>query len=152
MDEEDTQGPDSDEKKAPDEERAPQEAEKEERGEIETAAIMGEAGALFSPEGILMMGLAVGLDLVGFVELIPVAGSILSYVPDILGLLIIGGWQIFRSQTISAPGRAGARAGQVAQKAKKLKWLRPLLIVGEFIPIVGTLPCWTIAVWFELKG
>ncbi|MBU0476628.1 hypothetical protein KKB68_01290, partial [Patescibacteria group bacterium] len=100
----------------------------------------------------LMIFLAISLDIFGLVEIIPVIGNILSYIPDILGLLIIGGWQFHRSQTISAPGQAGARIGQVTQKLKKNKWLKPLLIISEFIPFVGALPCWTLAVWFELKN
>ncbi|MBU0476591.1 hypothetical protein KKB68_01090 [Patescibacteria group bacterium] len=114
------------------------------------------AQALLGPEGCLMIFLAISLDIFGLVDFIPVIGNILSYIPDVLGLLIIGGWQIHRSQTIRVTHRrAAARAGGIAQKAKKLKWikwLKPIFFVAEFIPFIGTLPCWTLVVWFELKN
>lgn len=106
---------------------------------------------LFSPEGIMMMGIAMGLDLAGLVDLIPVVGNVLSYLVDFSGILIIGGWTYFRSQSIQVSGRAATKVGKVTQWTKRLRWLRPLLIIGEFIPIVGTLPLWTLLVYFELK-
>lgn len=108
-------------------------------------------GALFSPEGFLMLGLAAFIDLAGLIDLIPVIGNILSYGVDIFGIIFIGGWMFFRSQTVQATGRAAARVGKIGKWAKRLKWLRPLLIIGEFIPIVGILPLWTLVVYFELK-
>jgi len=120
------------------------------KAETEMAEIQRQ-GALFSPEGVLMLTLAVFVDLGGLVELIPVIGSILSYGVDIFGLIFIGGWMFFRSQTIQTTGRAAARLGKISKWAKRMKWLRPLLIIGEFIPIVGILPLWIIAVYFELQ-
>ncbi|MCH8741350.1 hypothetical protein IH779_00330 [Patescibacteria group bacterium] len=115
------------------------------------AAEAQKQGALFSPEGILMLTLAVLVDLAGLIDLIPVIGNILSYGVDIFGLIFIGGWMFFRSQTVQVTGRAAGRMGKIAKWAKKMKWLRPLLIIGEFIPIVGILPLWIIAVYFELQ-
>ena len=120
------------------------------KAETEMAEIQ-KRGALFSPEGALMLSLAVLVDLAGLVDLIPVIGNILSYGVDIFGLIFIGGWMFFRSQTVQVTGRAKARLGKIGKGAKRSKWLKPLLIIGEFIPIVGILPFWTVAVYFELK-
>ena len=108
--------------------------------------------ALLSPEGILMLIFAISLDLAGLVEFIPVIGNLLSYLPDILGTLIIGGWILFRSQTLGATRRAAARIGKAGKWARRLRWLRPLLIIGEYIPVGGMLPFWSILVFLELRA
>lgn len=35
--------------------------------------------------------------------------------------------------------------------AKRLKWLKPVMFIIEMIPIVGSLPCWFLAVYYEIK-
>ena len=109
------------------------------------------AESLLSPEGIIMMSVAVGLDLAGLVDAIPVIGNILSYFIDFLGIILIGTWTYFRSQSFQATGKATARIGKAAKWAGRLKWLRPLLFIGELIPVVGALPLWTLLVYFELQ-
>lgn len=126
------------------------EAAQSEKPEQETGEDQKQ-GAIFSPEGILMLLLAVMVDLSGLIEFIPVLGTVLSWGADIFGLIFIGGWMFFRSQSVAVTGRATARAGKMAGWAKRMKWLRPLCFIGEFIPVVGILPLWTLVVYFELK-
>ena len=40
---------------------------------------------------------------------------------------------------------------EVTKWGKRLKWLRPLMIGIEVIPIIGSAPCWIVAVYLELK-
>lgn len=102
---------------------------------------------MFSPEAIMMLSIALVLDTVG--ELIP-------YVSDGIGLVIIGGWILFRSQQkIQGPKRQVIKKSgkNLKVKVKKIrKWVRPLCIVGEFIPVISILPFWTLLVWRELKN
>lgn len=107
-----------------------------------------KTGVLFSPEGLLMLTLAVIVDLAGLAEFIPVVGTIISFVSDMVGIIFIGGWMFFRSQTVTVTKRAAVRA---TRALRWLRWLRPLAFVGEFIPFVGILPLWTIIVYLELK-
>jgi hypothetical protein len=107
--------------------------------------------AFFGP-AIIMLVLAVLLDLFGLVGLIFGIGQILSFIPDILGTIFIGGWIYFNSRTIKLTKGTMTKIGGAAKWAKRSKWLRPLLIFGEFIPFVGIAPLWTILVFFELLG
>ena len=106
-------------------------------------------GALMSPEGCLMLSLAVIIDCAGLIEFIPIAGNVISWILDITGLIIIGGWMLYRSHQVSAPARAQKKVASLAKKAKNL---RPLMILLEFIPFVGIFSWWTIAVYMELKS
>ena len=107
-----------------------------------------KTGVLFSPEGLLMLTLAVIVDLAGLAEFIPVVGTIISFVSDMVGIIFIGGWMFFRSQTVTVTKRAAVRG---TRALRWLRWLRPLAFIGEFIPFVGILPLWTIIVYLELK-
>ena len=108
--------------------------------------------AFLSPIGIIMLGVAVFADVSEFlVEFIPIVGQILSILIDICALLIIGGWMYFKSGVIKAPKKTIAKIGKAAKWAKRLKWIRPLCIIIEMIPIIGSAPAWTIAVYLELK-
>lgn len=104
-----------------------------------------KAGVLFSPEGFLMLTLAVIIDLAGLVEFIPVMGTVISFIADLTGIIFIGGWIFFRSQTVTVTKRAAVRATRI------LRWVRPLTFILELIPFVGILPLWTILVYFELQ-
>ncbi|MFC1629847.1 hypothetical protein ACFL11_01360 [Patescibacteria group bacterium] len=141
------------EKKRETAEKAPKESPAENPEESPESINMqtSQMAVLFSPAGILMLGLAITLDIFGLIEFIPVLGSALSYIPDIIGIIMIGGWTYFNSGTLKVTRGAAAGIGKAAQWAKRLKWLRPLLFLLEFIPVVGMLPCWTLVVWFELK-
>jgi hypothetical protein len=58
-----------------------------------------------------------------------------------------------RGKAIEGIKGGGPQAKVSASKwAKRMKWLRPILIFAEFIPYVGALPYWTICVFAELKN
>ncbi len=120
----------------------------EETGEMEDSG--GGFGSFFSPEAIIMMPLAITLDLIGLILVLFALDDF--FITDIIGIAIIGSWTFFRSQQVQMTQRAQQKIGKAAKQARRLKWLRPLMIVGEFIPYVGALPCWTILVYFELKS
>lgn len=103
----------------------------------------------FGPEGVIMMTVAIALDLVGLILLI--FGLDDFFITDILGIFFIGGWILFRSGTMKVTKKAGAKMAKAAKWAKRVRWLRPLLIFAEFIPYVGALPCWILLVYSELK-
>lgn len=94
-----------------------------------------------------------------FAELIPGAGTILSIIIDIVALILIGAWMFLRSGVIKIeflPIKTRKRTipflTKRAKWLKRLKWLRPLLIGTEMIPIIGSIiPGWVVAVYFELK-
>jgi len=149
-------------------------AEKQAMEDIEQDEIR-RATALMSPEAIVMFPIALILDLFGVVCLILYLafgiGLPLSYIPDVIGIIVIGGWSLMRSQSLRitrprAPEvkrvkkRAQKRIAKIERRiarsakwAKRLRWLRPLLIVVEFIPFLGDIAfSWTLMVYFELKS
>jgi|GEM_PF-1939161 len=111
----------------------------------EEAAETQGMGALFSPEGAIMLSIAVVIDIIDFL-----IGSF--FVLDIVAIFTIGIWIYFHSQRVTVTKGAAARLGKAAQWARRMRWLRPLLVVIEFIPVVGMLPCWILVVYFELKS
>ncbi|MFC1629959.1 hypothetical protein ACFL06_00290 [Patescibacteria group bacterium] len=100
--------------------------------------------ALITPEGLIMLFIAGFIDVIDFLT-----GSLV--VVDVIAILIIGSWTYFHSQQVKVTARAGGRIKKAAKWAKRLKWLRPLLLIVEVIPVVGMLPCWILLVYFELK-
>jgi hypothetical protein len=136
-----------------------------------------DRGAVFlSPEGLIMMSIAVFIDAGElFAGFVPGAGPFISTALDIAGFIIIGGWLFFRSQlrdsqTPKIPRKRGKgeikalvksaskvekKVGKAARWAKRLKWLRPLLILLEVFPLFEFMPDfifgWTIAVYLELR-
>lgn len=129
-----------------------------------------ETTSFFSPEAVVMFSIAIILDIIGLVCFILIfvgIGVPLSFLPDIIGMIIIGGWTLFRSQSVKPqPKMAGKKAAQAKKRAieiekrlaksgkwvKRLRWLRPLLIICEFIPVIGDIMfSWTLLVYFELK-
>lgn len=117
--------------------------EKKIKEQIEAVEVERQ-GAILSPAGLIMLPLAAIIDIIDFF-----VASIL--ILDIVAILVIGGWIYSRSGQLKATRGATARLGKAAKWAKRLRWLRPLLIVIEFIPIVGMLPLWVLLVYFELK-
>lgn len=115
-------------------------------------------GSLFSPEAIIMLPLAIILDLIGIILIFFALDDF--FITDIIGIVFIVGWIYFRSGTIKVTKKVEKKvgkittekAGKMAKKIKKLKWLRPLCILAELIPYIGALPSWTILVFFELKS
>ncbi len=102
------------------------------------------AGAFLNP-GYIMLVLAIALDIISFIP-------ILNILAAIIGTIFIGGWTLFRSHTASVTKGTAKKLGKVSKWAKRMKWLRPLVIVLECIPLIGALPCWTILVYFELQN
>lgn len=120
---------------------------------IEELATGEGAGAFFSPAALIMLPLAGILDLTGII--LVVFGLDDFWITDAIGIFFIGGWIYFHSQTLKTTSGARRRLKRRLKKgvkiAKRLKWLRPLCIVGEFVPYVGAMPLWTLLVFFELK-
>jgi len=122
-------------------------------------------GGVFSPEGVLMLGIFGILDIIDFF-----VASVL--IVDILAALFYFVWVYFRSQA-KAAGEAQRVTEMLAKKkgekkafqekraakktspakiAKKGKWLRRALFLLEWIPVVGMIPGWTLMVYSELKS
>ena len=122
--------------------------ETEEKAEV-TETGSGGIGALISPEGLIMLFTALFLDVIGFILVTFLLDDL--GVTDIIGSLVIGGWILFRSGSFSGKSKPSG-AGKTAKMAQKMKWIRPLCIISEWIPYVGALPSWTILVYFELTN
>ena len=109
----------------------------------------GKKPSLLSPEAIGMLFFAGLIDGLEFLfNLIPLRGlpEVLSFVLDLVALIVIGFWMLMRTGGITVPGKA------VSRLAKMGKWLKPLCMLVEFLPIGGALaPLWIVAVWLELK-
>jgi len=100
---------------------------------------------------IVILPLAFILDLAGIILAITGAGELVSLIPDVIGLVAIGSWTYLLSGTYKVTYGAEKRMLGTAKWMKRMRWLRPLLIVFEFIPFVGAAPCWVILVLLELK-
>ena len=129
--------------------RATETTEKTEEGGKAESRSSGNMLKLISPEAVVMLPLAVLLDLAGVILIL--VGLDDFGLTDIIGILIIGGWTYFRSQTARVTRQAAQRIGKATKWAKQMKWLRPLCIILEFIPYAGWLPGWTVLVFFELQ-
>lgn len=115
------------------------------------------AGIFLSPEAIIMLPAAFLIDIGElFIPLEPIDPL------DIFALVFFSSWMIFRAiirgrrPEIKVSKKAAATLQRVAKWAKRLKWLRPVLFIAEFVPFppivnIGALPLWTVAVYLELK-
>lgn len=142
--------------------------------ENDEEAEVARAGALFSPEGITMMLIAVPLDIFGFIltviSILTLFGvltleipEIINWISDGMGLFFFGLWSLFKSSVDQKPSSAADLAQNVVQRRRGIqatfkkargmgKGLKfGLTTLGEFIPIFGALPLWTLFVWSELK-
>ncbi len=125
---------------------------------------------IFSPEGLIMLLLAIFFDVGEFlIEIIskpllaiPYAGVVFEILFqigqvgwDVLAFIFIGIWLIIRTGSVKGAGqKVSSQTAQIAKKAKwlkRLKWLRPILAILEFIPIIDNIPAWTLMVYLELK-
>ena len=111
-------------------------------------------GNFLSLYGILMFSMALALDLVGLILIILDVlgiGIALSFIPDVIGLIFIGGLMF-----LSPSGGVVVTKGthKLTKKiGKKIAKKLGLGFLGELIPIFGDImPCWTLAVYFHLKG
>ena len=120
--------------------------------EIETIEIK-KMGAFFSPEALIIFMVAGFLDLIGLILLILDfigIGLALSFIPDIIGIIIIGGWMYFRSGHITISRKAGKTVKTTGRKVLKRLGLA---FLGELIPVFGDVAfCWLLVVYFELKN
>ncbi len=115
-----------------------------------------------------MLFLAGLLDLIGVLCLIADLafgiGEILSFIPDIIGIVFFGSWMLIRGQEggIKDTTKQVSDKKQTMKKTQKAmkkmakkgtkKGLRfGLSSLGELIPLLGALPFWTIFVILELK-
>lgn len=131
------------------EEPIPEEPIEEEIKAIE----IKKMGALFSPEALVMFIVAGSLDLIGLILLILDfigIGLALSFIPDIIGIIVIGSWMYFRSGHITISRRAGKTIKKTGRKIFKRLGLA---FLGELIPFFGDVAfCWLLVVYFELKN
>ena len=108
-----------------------------------------QAASFTSPEAFVMLSIAIALDLLGlFIFILDLLGIglIISFVPDIIGLIFIGGWMLFRTGRVTVTKKA-------QKTGKKLFKRLGLAFLGELIPFFGDVAfCWTLAVYFELKN
>ena len=139
----------------------------EEKGVIKAEEIR-KAGALFSPEGVLMMTVAIGLDIFGLICLIFNIffglGEIPSWISDGIGIIFFGFWLLIRSQTLARERELVEKVMEkrmaIARIARTVKMGRILgrklrfgiALLGEILPLIGALPFWTWFVYSELKS
>jgi len=115
-----------------------------------------KVGALLSPEGIIMLSVAIFVDVGELVaEFFPPVGTVISIAIDIFAVIFFGFWMWFRSGMITVPKKTGARIAKTTAKVtkwtKRMKWLRPLCFIIELIPIGSSfLPLWILIVYLEL--
>jgi len=100
----------------------------------------------------IILLIAVVLDIFGLMCLILTftigteIGEALSFVPDVLGLILIGGSQMFmrRRQAFAQAKTARKAAISKAKKKGGLKFFGAF--IGEILPFIGAFPFWTIYV------
>ena len=126
----------------------PTEEETPERPPEETPERTESIGNFFTPYGIILFIIAGLLDIAGLILLC--FGLDDFWISDLIGLIFIGGLMAI------GPGRITVTKGAqklVKKGAKKLLKRLGLAVLGEIIPYFGGVaPCWTLAVYFHLRG
>jgi len=124
-----------------------------EQATIESPGLMQK---LFTIEGIMMISFATFIDVgEAFFELIPGPGTIISVMLDIFAIIFIGVFwmHLFKSKKITAPEKAVGRVKKIIKTGKKFKFLKPLCMILEMIPIVSSVaPLWIGVVLLELAS
>ena len=110
---------------------------------------------LISPEGCMILFIAVILDLIGlflFVLSFFIAGIPLSWLLDIAGMVIIGGWLLVRTGRIKK--RGGKNNAEIIKKITKKTGKRfGIAFLIELVPFLGDIsPSWTVLVFLELRN
>jgi hypothetical protein len=105
---------------------------------------------IFTPEALIMFSLAGFVDIGEFfIEFIPVIGTILSVLLDIIAFLFIGAWMISRI----ARGQRSLITRKNKKTASRKKFLKVFSAIFEMVPMLSSLyPGWLIVVWLELKS
>lgn len=119
--------------------------------------------ALFTAEGMVMFGLAVIVDVLEIVLDLLVVGAVVALALDIAAYAIIGGWMMMRGSDVKVSEKAAENLKKATKRqfekistrsekwAKRLKWVRTTVPIFELIPFISIVPCWIVAVYFELK-
>ena len=121
---------------------------------------------ILSVEGMIFLPMAVILDLVSIALIC--FGLDDFGITDIIGIIFIGGWVLFRSffkfsdLDVEAPARIGKAAAEKRQQRKEIVQtikqtvktsktpIKAICFIGELIPYIGALPFWTFLVYDEL--
>ena len=111
-----------------------------------------ETANFFNPIAIIMFLIAGMLDMVGLILFILSffgIGIPLSYIPDIIGLVLLGPLMYLSTGKITVT--QGAQKVIKKPVGKVLKRLG-LAFLGELIPFFGDIAsCWTLAVYLHFK-
>jgi hypothetical protein len=148
--------------------------------EAETAEVE-KSMAILTPEGIVMMLIAIALDLVGLILtiiwLLTLFGvlsfeipEIINWISDGIGFVFFGLWLWVRSAIIGSGTKPKGLAERVAEKHRATQRERErlkariartvgrrglrfaLALIGEFLPLIGALPFWSWFVYSEMKS
>lgn len=109
--------------------------------------------ALLSPMGVMMLAIAVFLDLLSIICVILILafgiGIVLAKIVYIVGCVIIFGWQLVNSGTISKQKNKRQAGVKLMKKFFKKQWKK---MAAKAVPAIGdALPLWTWIVYSELK-
>jgi hypothetical protein len=123
---------------------------------------------LLSPEGIVMMGAAVILDILGIIfTILDIAygiGEIPSWISDGVGVIFFGLWLLVRSTLRPGTTEPEELVEKVMEKRRAIKRVAraarrigrglrfAIAFIGEVLPVIGALPFWTWFVYSELKS
>jgi len=113
-----------------------------------------KTGALFSPEGIIMMAVAILLDSASiicvFLILVFGIGFLLAKIVYIFGLIITTVWIFFRSGALPGKEKTGEKIKKGLVDFFKKNWKK---LAGKAVPAIGdALPIWTWTIYSELTG
>jgi hypothetical protein len=133
--------------------------------EEETSEEMERITALLSPEAAVMLSVAIVLDIAGIIftilDLLFGIGEIFSWISDGIGIAIFGLWLLMRPKRVTKTKEVVARVAErrrtISRAVEAIKKMGrgtrfAISVVGEVLPLVGTLPFWTWMVWSELKS
>lgn len=109
-----------------------------------------EGGAITTPEGLIMLAIAVFFDLIGIILDLFFG---LNFISDIFALSIIGSWVFIRGGGMQSFSKKGKKGGVGKQIVGKIVKRFGLTYVIRLIPFIGCiLNPWTYKVYKELMG
>jgi hypothetical protein len=105
------------------------------------------------PEGLIMMMTAFIFDFLGiFISAIPVIGLAASSLVDITAFIVFGLWMLLRGKKPKGTKKTVQTLGKATRWIKKTKWLKPVCMFINIIPVVGSLiPLWSLVVYAEVQ-
>ena len=112
-------------------------------------------GALFSPEGVFLLSLAIILDFLTAVCVVLIwlfgVGLLFAKIVYIIGLIFIGGWVFIRSGFLPGKGKIRKKMLRGLTNFLKRQWkklaVRAIPGVGDVLPGI-----WTWTVYSELRS